>query len=423
MLIKKADDKSATLAELEALAKSAKPGKRRTVEEELRKVRAGIKGERDAAYLIDFDYGNSPDMAVIHDLRLEINGRVAQIDHVLIHCSLHCFVLETKRFHAGLKITETGEFLRWNDWKKTYEDMASPLAQNERHISVLRDAFDSLIPPQEAGVPTVPVFHSYVLVPPAARINRPARFDTRRVIKTDLLRSAIDQDLNRAGVLAAPEGGESALSSRALGDLALGLVYRHQPGAFDYRRKFGLSGDSADSLGKRSDPLWEFSPIPPERQSPARKSPWVYIAVLSLAALAMMRDFSWNGPTEENPPIKRPPASIRTPAYAPAIPAPSGREPPISTRPTPSIKTKPESSKPIVHMDENSLTVTKEGAGTPIVEIRGNLPKVKEEMRRSAWGAKPTPAPLERPAPAECEFKPVMTDEEIAACRKLAERP
>ena len=100
--------------------------------------------------------------AVIHDLRLEIGGRVAQIDHLLLHRTLTVFVLETKHLHAGIKITEEGEFLSWNDYKKSYEGMASPFAQNERHIAVLRDAFDRVEMPTRMGVRLTPVF-SYLM--------------------------------------------------------------------------------------------------------------------------------------------------------------------------------------------------------------------------------------------------------------------
>src|SRR3546814_12221508 len=76
---------------------------------------------------------------LIHDLRLEHGSRTAQIDHLLINRWMDVYVLETKHFHAGIKITEDGEFLRWNNYQKTYEGMASPLEQNERHIQVLKD--------------------------------------------------------------------------------------------------------------------------------------------------------------------------------------------------------------------------------------------------------------------------------------------
>ena len=59
-------------------------------------MRVGIKGQKEFAYLIDFDLAKSKRMVVIHDLRLEINGRVAQIDHLLIHRSLTVFILHIR---------------------------------------------------------------------------------------------------------------------------------------------------------------------------------------------------------------------------------------------------------------------------------------------------------------------------------------
>src|SRR5690606_29589146 len=123
MLIKSADDQSAKLQALEQRAAGKGSDANRAVEE-LRKRKAGIRGEHDSAYLIDFDYAKSPNWAVIHDLRIELGGRIAQIDHVLINRWMDVYVLETKHFHAGIKITDDGEFLSWNKYRKAFEGMA-----------------------------------------------------------------------------------------------------------------------------------------------------------------------------------------------------------------------------------------------------------------------------------------------------------
>src|SRR5437016_1060418 len=114
MLLKTADRKEAAIAELERLKVVAPANRKADIEQELRIMRAGLRGEEEAAYLIDFHLKESKRTVIIHDLRLEIGGRVAQIDHILIHRTLNVFVLETKHLHAGIKITEEGEFLRWS---------------------------------------------------------------------------------------------------------------------------------------------------------------------------------------------------------------------------------------------------------------------------------------------------------------------
>src|SRR5690606_16734437 len=163
MLIKGADDQTALLEELERRAAGVGADAKHAARE-LRIRRAGIKGERDSAYLIDFHFAQAPNWAVIHDLRIEHGHRVAQIDHLLINRWLDFYVLESKHFHAGIKITDEGELLQWNAYKKSYEGMASPLEQNERHIQVLQDAVSRIELPVRLGVRIPPNFTSLVLV-------------------------------------------------------------------------------------------------------------------------------------------------------------------------------------------------------------------------------------------------------------------
>jgi len=112
MLIKKRDSKQAEIDELTTLLSFSLPeNKKFMIERELRFIRSGDQGETDAAYFIDFHFGSNKNWAVIHDLRLEHNGRVAQIDHLLINRYFEVYVLESKNFSYGVKITDTGEFL------------------------------------------------------------------------------------------------------------------------------------------------------------------------------------------------------------------------------------------------------------------------------------------------------------------------
>src|SRR3546814_955040 len=82
MLIKSADDQGVEQQALEQRAAGKGPDAARAAKE-LRKRRAGLKGERDSAYMIDFDYASSPNWAVIHDLRLEHGSSTPKIDHQL----------------------------------------------------------------------------------------------------------------------------------------------------------------------------------------------------------------------------------------------------------------------------------------------------------------------------------------------------
>ena len=229
MLIKQADDQSTAMAELERLAAGTGPEAKRA-KTELRNRKAGLKGEAESAYLIDFDYGNSPNWAVIHDLRLEHGGRTAQIDHLLINRWMEFFVLETKQFHSGVKITDDGEFLRWNNFDKHYEGMPSPLQQNERHISVLSDVVSKIEFPSRFGMRIMPTFNSLVLVASSARIDRPNKFDASRVIKADQLKQKIWRDIDKENPVAILlKAAAKMVSSETVEFVAKQLVALHTP--------------------------------------------------------------------------------------------------------------------------------------------------------------------------------------------------
>jgi hypothetical protein len=236
MIVKSADDKSSVLAALEALHACGDGKQQKYIEEELRMMRSGIKGEQESAYHIDFDFGDSDITAVIHDLRLVWDGRVAQIDHLIIHRTHKFYVLETKSFSHGLKITDEGEFLRWNEWKKNFEGMPSPIEQNRRHVEVLRSVLERL------GY-AKPEIESFVLISPSARIDRSRKYPCPEVVKSDQFTTAftkrfLDSVSSVGGIL----GG---LSKALFGDpaevIAKKLVAMHKPIAIDYATKFGFS--------------------------------------------------------------------------------------------------------------------------------------------------------------------------------------
>jgi len=230
MLIKPFDDRHEELENLEQLAKTGRGDAVKQAARDLAIRAAGIKGERESAYLIDFHFGASNNWAVIHDLRIEYNGRVAQIDHLLINRWMECYVLETKHFRDGVKITEHGEFMRWNSFKRSFEGMPSPLEQNDRHIAVLRDAMKTIDLPTRLGVRIQLAFQSLVLVSPSARIDRPRKFDSGRVIKADQLRERISRDIdNENAFIGIVKTAAKIVSSDTVRDVAKQLAKLHRP--------------------------------------------------------------------------------------------------------------------------------------------------------------------------------------------------
>lgn len=185
MLFKSADDHSKRLALLESLQGDAALDRmqRDWLTNEIWAVRMGMSGERSAAHYIDHYYKDNPNLAVIHDLRLELDGEVAQIDHLLISRGMVFYLLETKNFSGHLHINAHGEFsVRYG---ANTRGIASPLEQGKRHEKVLARCLERLGITGRLG--SGPQFVHAVLIDPKGTIQRPdaCQFDTSNVIKAD----------------------------------------------------------------------------------------------------------------------------------------------------------------------------------------------------------------------------------------------
>jgi len=247
-VLKNADDKGVTLSALEALVVRTDIDARtkKLIEEELWAVRTGIQGERQAAYEIDFQYGVGKNHAVIHDLRVEHGGRTAQIDHLIVNRALDVWICETKAFSQGVKINEHGEWYRYGGGRA--HGMASPVKQNQHHVDVLRDLFDSgEIKLPKRGITVKPNLMPVVLVSNEARIDRPktkaaaervAGLDT--VIKVEHLVETINRSIDERNPLKLIA---KLVSADTMMDLGRQMVALHRPHATDWAAKFGVSPD------------------------------------------------------------------------------------------------------------------------------------------------------------------------------------
>ncbi len=268
MLIKEKDPLDNAIQQLETIISREDVPQtiRAKAEQELRKLRAGERGEKEAAYYIDFHYKDSPNWAIIHDLRIKHKGRVAQIDHLLINRFLEFYVLESKTFMYGIKITEHGEFLIW--YNKRYYAIPSPIEQNKRHILVLKALLtDKKLLPKRLGVSIPPRFKPYVLISPKARVIRPPKkkFDTSSVIKADEFFKQIQQETDAADPALILTSVAKLISSETLRTLASRLVKYHQPFTIDYYAKFGVSPSPQAEKATESTPTESSSSKPKSR--------------------------------------------------------------------------------------------------------------------------------------------------------------
>lgn len=241
MTLKEKDDPKPLIAELERLLGLSHISKqqRSDLERELDMFRAGVAGEKEAAYHIDFHWKHGRNSAVIHDLRIEHGGRVAQIDHLIIMRTLDLHVIESKGFNSQVRVSGSGE------WEvKTrfgWRGIPSPVEQNRRHIEVLQSFIrDHGLAPKRLGISMPVRCHNWVLVSPQCQLNRKG-VDWDKVVKMDLFEKRFAECVDEAGFLDALSSISKLVSRETVGAFGRALVAEHKPHACDFAARFGIT--------------------------------------------------------------------------------------------------------------------------------------------------------------------------------------
>jgi len=241
MILKNSDSLQPQLDELESLLKS-NPDKSNLIEREIKNIKSGIKGEKESAYEMYVNFKDSDNHIVIHDLRVEINGLVAQIDHLVINRQLQVFVCESKRFFEGISINDQGEFSAF--YKNKPYGIPSPLEQNKKHIKILDQLFRSgeVKIPTRLGIKMFPTFESVILISKNARISRPKSKDKSLncLMKNDMFDKYYSDTYEHSNPLLMAK----LVSQKSLKLFAQAIVREHKPIQFNWKAKFGITESS-----------------------------------------------------------------------------------------------------------------------------------------------------------------------------------
>jgi len=96
--------------------------------------RAGRAAEEQMAFYLRRAFKDDADTRVLNGLRVEHNGEVAQIDHLVLH-PFGLVIVESKSVTATVRINARGEWTRW--YGGSARGMPSPVLQAERQRDVL----------------------------------------------------------------------------------------------------------------------------------------------------------------------------------------------------------------------------------------------------------------------------------------------
>lgn len=243
MLLKDADDRSVDLVELEGLLElKLSRAQRAAVEREIWNVRRGIAGERDAAHYLDAFFHDSEQTVVIHDLRLEMDGRAVQIDHLLLTRFRTAYVLETKNYGGRLFCNDRGEWSAYYGAGKGVRfDIPSPPEQARRHVLDLQRWF------RMNGLTVVDKVEPIIVVPPDRPVPRRRGDDDITFIKADNIRRWWQEQRDHGSGLAVLWRIATRLSVQDLVTVAEALIEAHVPSDRDWNARFGISPASVAS--------------------------------------------------------------------------------------------------------------------------------------------------------------------------------
>lgn len=136
VMYKDSDDSKKQLEELKNLRSKAIGETKRLIEQDIKLLEYGIKGEENVA----FELMNSfMPMLILRDLHYEYEGLSAQIDFLVITRKL-ILVIECKNLFGDIEVNSNGDFIRTLEFdsKKKREGIYSPITQNRRHLEIIK---------------------------------------------------------------------------------------------------------------------------------------------------------------------------------------------------------------------------------------------------------------------------------------------
>lgn len=137
VFLKEESDATLFIQKLQDLLPKADKNTRVEIEKQIKLAQYGEQGEKNIA----FELKNSGmDMYILHDIYLEAGEQSAQIDFLVITRKRN-YIIECKNLIGNIEINNEGNFIRSFEinGKRFKEGIYSPITQNQRHMSVIKE--------------------------------------------------------------------------------------------------------------------------------------------------------------------------------------------------------------------------------------------------------------------------------------------
>jgi len=225
IFIKDFSKENEQINDLEKLAKLLKEGdKKSKIIKDIYYIKQGISGESNVYYELKNSF--SP-IICLHDIRIEYDGYVAQLDFVVISSRYIC-ILETKKLYGNIQINNQGDFVRiFNDNNK--QGMYSPVSQNRRHVNIIKHMIS-----KELNISDIDIESLVVMANAKTIINMD---EAPEDIKNSIVK--YDQVITYLNKMQKVNSVKISLDD--MNALANFLIKNHKPITFNYCAKYSLN--------------------------------------------------------------------------------------------------------------------------------------------------------------------------------------
>jgi len=157
---------------------------------------AGRKAERQMAHCLDRHFREHTTLHVLHDVRIEHEGELARMDHVIVH-PFGIAIVESKSVSTSVRINASDEWER--QWGGRWRGMPDPILQGERQGLVLKrllvsrqdELLDKLLGVFQ-GTFWAMAQDVFAAISDDGTIERAKRGQAPRVMKADAIPTAIE---------------------------------------------------------------------------------------------------------------------------------------------------------------------------------------------------------------------------------------
>ena len=236
MLYKTIDSKEKEINQLKRLlSKSKNPKQKALIKADLQRIENGYQAEKENAYYLDFSFKDNPNNILLHDIRIEHNGQIAQIDHIIIN-RLGIEVLESKSFSGKLTIKGDGSLNV--EYGKKVQTFPNPIEQNNRHVKILSEFLkENMELPKNLKFFGIQI-SSTVLINPKTTITNDIL--PKGFLRADSFTTDWNSRVDKIGTIALFKTIGTTISFDRAKEIANFLVKHHTPKSYDYAKKYPI---------------------------------------------------------------------------------------------------------------------------------------------------------------------------------------